>query len=175
MEEVTQVKKTYQTVSGPFAWLADIEITKGPYLAAFGLMVLGLVLVRRPFFEISLLGESIASAFQNIEELKWMGWGIIVLNIASIAALVFPLLKFFEWKYRWFVLTGMSAVVELGALLYFVVRLREELANTVVGAIYNFLSAEVNITFTGWLLIMTVFATLVCSVKMLLDIMNLNK
>lgn len=172
LEEVTQVKKSYRTVSGPFAWLADIEIARGPYLASFGLLILGMVLVRLPFYEVTAFGVSVSLALHEVPDLEWASTGVMVLNVVSLATLVFPMLKYFEWKYMWFVPTAVAAVVELSTAVYLVLKVKDVLANSAIGIIYDYLSVEIYITFSGWLLLLSIAATLICSIKMLIDISN---
>lgn len=168
-------KKSYKTISGPFAWLADIEITREPYLISFALMVLSVVLSRCPFYEVSAFGTSVSYAFHEVPELTWISTAIVVLNAAAMCALLFPMLKFFEWKYIWFIPTAATAVAELCAVLYYIVKVKDALNNTAVGVLYDVLSAEVKVTFAGWMLVVALVALLVCSVKMLLDIKENNE
>lgn len=153
-------------------WVNDIEISKTPYIATIILLILGIILSRQPVFEISGLGQTLPYALHEVEALRWASMGIIVLNIVCIILLLIPMMKMFEWKTRWFAPVGVVSLVECGAAVFILGKKNELLETTLVGYVYKMLEIKVNITATGWALIITFVLTFVCAVKMLVDVKN---
>ena len=166
-------EKSYQCPTGPMAWLNDIEITKGPYLASIFLLVLNIVLVRQPFFTIDIpYMESMIFALHEVTELSTLSFIAIILGAVSIFALLVPILKFFEWKYQWFVPVAGTALTESVAAAYILIKKNELMEKTLIGYAYQLLSIEINLTATAWMFIIANAVLVLCSVKMLIDIKN---
>lgn len=166
-------EKSYQCPTGPLAWLNDIEITKGPYLASILLLVLNIILVRQPFFTIDIpYTESMTFALHEVTELSTLSFIAIILGAVSIFALLVPILKFFEWKYQWFVPAAATGLIESIAAVYILVKKNELMEDTLIGYAYQLFSIEINLTATAWMLIAVNVVLLVLSVKMLIDVKN---
>lgn len=164
-------EKSYSCPQGPFAWLNDIEITKGPYLAAFLLLVLNLILVRQPFFTIDIpYMDSMTFALHEVRELSTFGFIALILGVASIFALIIPLIKFFEWKYIWFIPSAVTGLFGTVAAFYLIAQKNNLMENSLLGYTYELFSIEINVTATGWMLVLANIALLVLSIKMLVDI-----
>lgn len=165
--------KNYKNIHGPFAWLADIEINKGPYLISFVLLVLGIILVRQPFFEITpAFTEPTAVTLHEIDGLNKLEVGAIILNVISILALLVPMLKFFEWKYRWFIPTVVSSLIECVISFYLINKKNEIYESTLIGLTMKYLSIDVTLTKSACILLTTFVLTLICGLKMLIDVKN---
>ena len=166
-------EKNYHCPQGPLAWLNDIEISKGPYLGSFLLLVLNIILIRQPFFEIDVpYLEKMAFALHDIKEFSGLGIGALILGIVSIFALIIPMLKFFEWKYRWFIPAAATAVIECAMTIYLIGKKNDLLESTLIGYTYQILSIEINLTASAWVLMAVNVLIMICSIKMLIDVKN---
>lgn len=157
--------------SGTFAWLNDIEVCKVAYFISFPLMILNLILIRQPFFEIII--PQMGARFYTLHEvgnLSVLEAGVLVFGGASILLLLVPVLKSFEWKYKWFLPGLMISVVECVAVLFFLIKKNELMNSTLIGAVYGFLSIEIQVTAAAWALLITNLLILVCMVKIIFDI-----
>ena len=166
-------EKSYSCPKGPLAWLNDIEISKGPYLASFFLLVANIVLLRQDFFTIDIpYMDSMTFALHEVKELSAFGFIGLILGVASIITLMIPMLKFFEWKYIWFIPTAVTGLVDTLAAFYLIIQKNDLMETSLIGYAYELLSIEINVTAAGWVLILVSIALLALSVKMLLDIKN---
>lgn len=164
-------QKSYQCPTGPLAWLNYIEITKGPYLASFVLLVMNIILVRQAFFTIDIpYMDSTTFALHEVKELSGLGFVALILGCLSVFTLLIPLIKFFEWKYMWFVPTAATALVETVAAFYLIAQKNELMQNSLIGYAYELLSIEINLTATAWMLIAVNIVLLVFSTKMMVDL-----
>lgn len=165
------IEKSYSCPQGPFAWLNDIEITKGPYLASFLLLALNLFLVRQPFFTIDIpYMDSMTFALHEVKELSIFGFIALILGAVSIFALLVPIIKFFEWKYIWFIPSSVTGLYGIAAAFYLIAQKNRLMENSLIGYAYDLFSIEINVTTTGWMLMLVNIAILLLSVKMLVDV-----
>lgn len=164
-------QKSYQCPSGPLAWLNDIEITKWPYLTSIVLLVMNIIFVRQAFFTIDIpYMDSMTFALHEIKELSGFGFVALILGGLSVFTLLVPLVKFFEWKYMWFIPTAATALVETVAALYLIARKNELMKNSLIGYAYELLSIEINLTPAAWMLIAVNIVLLAFSAKMMRDL-----
>lgn len=163
--------KSYRCPEGPWAWLNDIEISKGPYLASILLLIINLFLIRQPFFSIDVpYMDPIKYALHEVSELSVLSTGAIILGFVSVFCIFVPIVKFFEWKYRWFVPVAATGIIETIGMIILISKKNDLMENTLIGYAYELLSIEINLTVSAWMLIVVNAAVFVLSVKMLLDV-----
>lgn len=173
MNQPRSNEKSYQCPTGPLAWLNDIEISKAPYLTSFLLLAVNMYLIGQPFFAINIpYTDSVLVALREVKELYIFWIAAIILGAISIIALIIPMIKFFEWKYRWFTPVVATSAIELAAVVFMVSQKNNLLENTLIGYAYQLFSIDINLTATAWLFIALNVALAVCSIKMLIDIKN---
>ena len=161
---------TEQTLSnrrprGISAWLMDIEVNKVAYIAAVVLPILAIVCIRLPFVNVSALGMEKAYLLKEVP-----GWGplvtvAIIMNAVSVFMALIPMLKFFEWKQQWFVVTAIISAVQILAIVY----VRSQMDDILL-EVLKLLTVEVSMTITAWGFVLTNVAAIVCAVKIMLDI-----
>ena len=163
--------KSYQCPQGPLAWLNDIEITKTPYLASILLLIVNIILVRQSFFSIDIpyMG-SMKYALHDVSEFSGLSFAAMILGFVSVFCLLVPLIKFFEWKYMWFIPTAATGLIETIVAFYLIAKKNELLENTLIGYAYELLSIELNLTATAWLLIAVNIVIIALSIKMFIDL-----
>lgn len=171
LEKSYGVKKDYG--HGPIAWLNDIEIGKATYLLSFPLIIWSLFLVGQPVFTYAIpqLGEFHLS-LGEIDSLKWMKIIVYILGVTSILSLMIPMIKFFEWKYRWFLPAAVTAIVNCAGVFFLVSKKNEALEKTLAGYVYQLLSFDIRLTFHAKLFVAVNLLILACTAKMMLDIKN---
>lgn len=81
-----------------------------------------------------------------------------------------PIIKFFEWKYRWFVPVIVASCVNFLGVLYLVFKKNELLDTTLEGLAYKLLSVEIRLTTSATVFVVTNLLVLVCVIKMIMDI-----
>lgn len=173
MKHLESDEKSYYYAQGPLAWLNDIEITKGPYFVAILLLIADIVLIRQPFFSIDIpYAGSMSITLHEVNALSVFSLVGVILNVASVFALLVPLIKFFEWKYMWFVPAAVTSMVDIVAMAYIVKQKNNLLENTLIGYVYQWLTIEVDVTTTAWIFFAVNIVLLLCSIKMLTDIKN---
>lgn len=161
---------------GAFIWLNDIEVSIGSYCASLFLAVLNLVLIRRPLFTVSApYMEAMTYALGDIQGLNAIEICAVILGVFSILGLIFPLLKCFEWKYRWFVPVAVMGLAENVLLIYLFNKRNDLLQDTLIGNIYNLLSIKIEIASNAWFLLMANGLLLVCVARIMLDIYKNNR
>lgn len=148
-------------------WMTDIEVNKIAYNAIFCLLILGIVFIHQPIFEITTVFSEMAITTADIEGLSWINVSVTVLNIVSFASLLMPNLVPLEWKTKWVMPVTVTSILECGVIIYLVVTIKDSL-----GAVLNLLAMEVALTASGWALIATVVLTLICAIKVIWDIRN---
>lgn len=164
-------EKTYSCPQGPLAWLNDIEISKVPYLCAFILLFLSMVLIRQPAFVIEVpYIDDLKFALHEVEELKKFGLASMILCGVSLVSLLVPMMKFFEWKPRWFYVTAFTAIANCGAVAFMLGKKQELLETTLLGYAYELLSIDIKLTAPAWMFVFVNVFLMICSVKMLIDV-----
>ena len=88
----------------------------------------------------------------------------------SILLLLIPIMKSFEWKYRWFIPAFVIAVVECVAVVFLNNKKNELVDDTLIGYIYSVLSIEIRLTASAWALLITNLIILGCMIKIMYDI-----
>lgn len=164
-------EKTYSCPQGPLAWLNDIEIMKLPYIGSFALLLLNMVLIRQPVFTIELpYIDDLEYALHEVAELKKFGLTSIILCVVSFVSLLVPMMKFFEWKPRWFYAAMFTAVANCGILAFMMGKKQELLETTLLGYAYELLSIDIKLTVYAWMFVFVNVLLVICSVKMLMDV-----
>lgn len=154
-----------------YVWLNDIEVCKIAYLLSFPLLVLNLFLIRQPVFEI--IVPRVDNVFVTLHEIGYFSIleaGVLVFGGMSILLLLIPIMKSFEWKYRWFLPAFAIAAVECVAVVFLYNKKNELVDDTLIGYVYSILSIEIRLTASAWALLITNLIILVCMVKMMFDI-----
>ena len=165
--------KSYHCPDGPLAWLNDIEIAKTPYLLSILLLIINLLLIRKPFFTIDIpYMDSVQYALHEISEFSDFAFAAMILGILSVFCMLIPLAKYFEWKYRWFLPVLATGLLETIGAFFLISKKTELLEESLIGYVYELLAIEINLTATAWLLIGINIVLMVFSVKMLVDIKN---
>lgn len=166
-------EKSYRCPEGPLAWLNDIEITKTPYLGSIILLIINLLLIRKPLFSIDVpYMDSMQYALHEISEFSSFGFAALIMGILSVFCILVPLAKFFEWKYRWFIPVAATSLFETIGAIFLIAKKSELMEKSLIGYAYELLSIEINITASACLLIVVNIMLLVFSVKMLIDVKN---
>lgn len=157
--------------NGPFAWLNDIEVCKIAYLLSFPLMVLNLILVRQPFFEIVVPRvETMRYTLHEVGYLSVLEAGVLIVGGASLLLLFIPMMKSFEWRYRWILPACLTSAVECAAVMYLNFKKNELVNETLIGSVYRFLSIEARLTASMWALLVINLLIFLCTIKMMYDI-----
>lgn len=165
------MEKQGQGYSGLTAWLADIEVNKIAYIGSIITLILGIVMVYQPLFEIvTPYTGAIPLSTAEFGIINTVQIGVLVLNVVSIAAILFPLLKFFEWKYHWFAIAFAASLIECVAAGIILSQKEKLVENALVNFALELLSAEVNLTANGCILIATFMLSLLSAGKMIFDI-----
>lgn len=154
-----------------FVWLNDIEVCKIAYLLSFPLLALNLFLIRQPVFEIKVPQvDNIFITLHEIGNFSILEAGVLVFGGMSILLLLIPIMKSFEWKYRWFIPAFVIAVVECVAVVFLNNKKNELVDDTLIGYIYSVLSIEIRLTASAWALLITNLIILGCMIKIMYDI-----
>ena len=164
---------TKRVFQGHLAWLNDVEVSKTAYFALFPLMVLNIILIRQPFFEINVPQvENFYITLHEIGIFSVLEAGVLVLGGVAILLLLIPIMKSFEWKYKWFMPSLALAIVECISILYLYGWKNELVEETLIGYVYQLLSIEVRFTASAWALFVFNVLVILFSVKVMIDIRN---
>ena len=170
-KEIGRWNMSNRSAHGLLMWMNDIEVCKTAYLLTFPLLILNLFLIRQPIFEI--IVPQVDNVFITLHEIGWFSIleaGALLLGGMSILLLLIPIMKSFEWKYRWFFPAFLIAVAECISVVYLNIKKNELIQNSLLGYIYSTLSIEVKLTVSAWLLLTTDVIILLCVAKIMLDI-----
>ncbi|MBQ7801856.1 MAG: hypothetical protein IJ375_06000 [Oscillospiraceae bacterium] len=163
LQDQTKGKQTQ--ASGISAWLIDIEVNKVAYIASLVMLLLNIILVRLPFFEISVMGISRKYALAEIPGLSDIPNVVAIINAALFIKIYYPMLQFFEWKYHRFVpVLVLSAIEACGFLCILAQR------ENILIRVLDLLNVEIKLTFSAWASGFIIAAMIACMVKILLDI-----
>ena len=164
-------EKIYTIIQEKLAWLNDIEIGKVSYLTSILLLILNLIMIRLPMFSIKIpYVDPMTFAFHDVEELAGFEVCAYILGAISLIALIFPMLKFFEWRYRWFIPVGVTVLVESVTMFLLIQKKNEMLENTLIGYAYQLFSVQIRLTANAWLFMFINLLLMGCVVKILIDI-----
>ena len=134
-------------------------------------MILNLFLIRKPIFEIVVPQvDNVLITLHEIGNFSILEAGVLVFGGMSILLLLIPIMKSFEWKYRWFFPAFLITVVECISVVYLNIKKNELVEDTLLGYVYSILSIEVKLTASAWLLIVTNVLIMICAAKIMLDI-----
>ena len=160
-----------RSFGGVLAWMNDIEVHVGAYLAAALFLIVGIFLINQPLFEVTvpILGANEITA-SMIPGLQWAKVAVAVLNLAALFMLIFPMLKFFEWKYRWFLPVLAVFAVEAAASIAILMMKEKIVGDSVVNAAMELFSIEITATVYTWLFLAVSVLGVGTALKLVLDI-----
>lgn len=177
---------------GPRAWLNDIEIGKITYLAAFPLLLLSLVVIGKPVLTVTApYVGTVEFSLAQLGQMNRLRIAVYIFNVASCFFLAFPMIKFFEWRFKWILPVAVVSAIECVGVLLLSARKNTILENALLslasglfsvplgdgatgqllaGLASDLLSINIQLTAGAWLFFAIELLVLLCCVKMLMDI-----